>query len=60
MVDRVVVKPGSPGARMWNGHRFNPDDVVIEWVKPRDQDITAQLQVLVLSARQSQAVLAGR
>jgi site-specific DNA recombinase len=31
VVERVVVKPGHPGARTWNGYRFNPDDVAIEW-----------------------------
>lgn len=58
VVERVVVKPGLPGARMWNGHRFNPDDVVIEWVTSRDQDAVTALQALVESARRSQAVLA--
>ena len=31
VVERIVVKPGLPGGRTWNGHRFNPGDVVIEW-----------------------------
>lgn len=31
LVERVVVRPGVPGSRMWNGHRFNPDDIAIEW-----------------------------
>ena len=31
LVEQVVVRPGAPGARMWNGHRFNPDDIAIEW-----------------------------
>jgi DNA invertase Pin-like site-specific DNA recombinase len=57
VVERVVVKPRTPGARKWNGHLFNPNDVEIEWVKVRDQDVVAALQMLVESARRSQTVL---
>lgn len=31
VVERVIVKPGSPGSKTWNGFRFNPDDVEIVW-----------------------------
>ena len=31
IVERIVVQPGRPGFGHWNGHRFNPDHVVIEW-----------------------------
>lgn len=31
LVDKVVVHPGLPGLRRWNGQRFNPDHVAIEW-----------------------------
>jgi hypothetical protein len=31
VVERIVVKPGVPGGRTWNGHRFNPDDIAVEW-----------------------------
>lgn len=58
VVERIVVKPGLPGARMWNGRRFNPDDVVIEWVRAREQDVLAALQALVGSARRSHTALA--
>ena len=58
IVERIVVKPGLPGARTWNGHRFNPDDIVIEWVKASDQAVTAALQVLVQGARRTQALVA--
>ena len=58
IVERIVVKPGLPGARTWNGHRFNPDDVVIEWVKASDQAVVAALQVLVQGARRTQALVA--
>jgi site-specific DNA recombinase len=58
VVERIVVKSGHPGGHFWNGHRFNPDDVVIEWVKARDQGVVAALQALVQSAQQSRAILA--
>ena len=59
IVERIIVNPGLPGARTWNGHRFNPDDVVIEWVKTSDQAVVAALQVLVQGARRTQALVAG-
>ena len=31
LVERVVVRPCVPGAQLWNGHRFNPHDITIEW-----------------------------
>lgn len=58
VVERIVVKPGRTGGRTWNGRRFNPDDVVIEWVKAREQDVVAALQALVQSERRSRTVLA--
>jgi site-specific DNA recombinase len=29
VVERVIVKPGSPGSHKYKGRRFNPDDVEI-------------------------------
>lgn len=31
VVERIIVHPGSPGARTWKGHRFDPDRVQIVW-----------------------------
>lgn len=32
VVKKVVVKPGIPGGTIWNGRRFNPEDVEIIWL----------------------------
>jgi site-specific DNA recombinase len=58
VVERVVVKPGIPGAHMWNGHRFNPRDIAIEWVQADRQAALSALQALAQSARQTQALFA--
>jgi site-specific DNA recombinase len=55
VVERVVVKPGSPGSHTWNGHRFNPADVVIDWVEAAGNETVAALQALVQIARRIQA-----
>jgi site-specific DNA recombinase len=57
VVERIVVNPRTAGAPKWHGHFFNPRDIVIEWVKAKDQDVVAALQALVESARRSQTVL---
>jgi site-specific DNA recombinase len=57
VVERVVVKPRTRGARKWNGHLFNPNDIEIEWIKATNQDVVSALQTLVQSARRSQAVI---
>ncbi|MEV7162981.1 recombinase family protein [Streptomyces microflavus] len=31
VVERIIVHPGSPGSRTWNGYRFNPADIEIIW-----------------------------
>lgn len=31
LVARIVVQPGHPGSRTWNGFRFDPDGVQIVW-----------------------------
>jgi site-specific DNA recombinase len=31
IVDKVIVHPGHPGSRLWNGHRFDPDLIEIRW-----------------------------
>jgi site-specific DNA recombinase len=31
IVDRIVIHPRKPGPHTWNGHRFNPDSITIEW-----------------------------
>jgi len=31
LVDRVVIHPGHPGSHLWNGYRFNPEMVAVDW-----------------------------
>jgi DNA invertase Pin-like site-specific DNA recombinase len=31
VTERIVVHPGLPGAQTWNGYRFNPDQISVEW-----------------------------
>lgn len=31
VIERIIVRPGSPGGRTWNGHRFNPDAIEVVW-----------------------------
>jgi site-specific DNA recombinase len=31
VADHVLIKPGHPGSHLWNGYRFNPDNVEIIW-----------------------------
>jgi len=57
VVDRVAVHP-SRADRFWNGHRFNPEDIVIEWIKASDQEVAAGSQSLVRSAERTLALLA--
>lgn len=59
VVECVVVKPRTPGARKWHGRVFNPNDVEIQWVVAADQSVVAALQTLVQSARRSHTTLAA-
>jgi site-specific DNA recombinase len=58
VVERVVVKPRTPGARLKDGRLFNPNDIEIQWVEGSAQAALVGLQVLVVSARRSQATAA--
>jgi DNA invertase Pin-like site-specific DNA recombinase len=31
IVDYILIEPGNPGGHLWNGYRFNPDNVKIIW-----------------------------
>jgi hypothetical protein len=31
VVDYILIEPGNPGGHLWNGFRFNPDNVRIIW-----------------------------
>lgn len=58
LVDRVVVQPGLPGFHLWNGHRFNPDHVRIEW-KPLGQDVLLSVAALFAGQRKTMRTVAA-
>ena len=58
VIKRIVVRPGVPGANVYKGRRFNPDDVIIEF-NLCDDTVVTQLYTLLQSAHRSNLVLAA-
>jgi site-specific DNA recombinase len=59
VVERVIVKPGSPGARMYKGRRFSPSDVEIVYRVLDDQAIAALAVVFKAKLRGESSLLAA-
>jgi site-specific DNA recombinase len=51
VVEKVIVKPGHPGSKMYKTWRFNPDYVEIVWRELSEAELQSRLSMLMRSLR---------
>jgi DNA invertase Pin-like site-specific DNA recombinase len=58
VIEKVVIKPGHPGSKLYKEWRFNVDDIEIVWRQSNSAELSDRLATLLATQRRSLALAA--